>query len=1333
MLPKNEVAIPPQFSQEVNELKSLQEQMPMNPSLFLEVVDKTKKLLDKVEQSKEYEFKLLVQLNLGYWLCSPPLASNKDNLHQGLSYANEALSFFNKDQYPTTHKRSFSTIVVAQYYLFQLGEDSVTENLVNSIHEYKKTLDLNQDLDFIELVRLEYYLGEVFHYTKVDDKKLLENLNQSLHHYHLTLDIALGRELHFEGFRDALNMWMGFAYLGVAHVYLKQQQITPSIERHNEIISLANKVLNLLVKEKFPVQVAGAFQLKIESFKIAHLARFPIGEIYETIIQTIDEALVQFVSPLFSFQRYLIISELFKANTIFWDINLIEKAINFYVELLNDLDSLQFAWLVNLINLDIASAYLVLYLNTNDPVFLNHANERIDSALGKIDHQTLTVELAKAFMLKGSIQSEIGKLNHDHSILHNSILYLEQAEETCSKVKNYLLIPSILAAKGWAYEHIAKTSNINEEFTDALKKACSAYDLALKNISGGIKDQVYFDTKISMLRCKIQLAGQENQREENVILEEVDGVLMQIDPSLFPKQFLIFLTQKASCIMQNYSPLDPLESTEELMSLWENNLHRVSKDQFPEIYATIITIIGELSCDQPNPKYDRIEHYFSEALSLIDHASDSNEIMYINYRSGMFYSKAYVNYRTEDKYYQKALDSFSKSQSSKFCDSYMFLQLVSRICELHEYKNFLEKDPSKRLKRLESSIEQLSEAIKNIPEIFQNEYIISQSKLQLANAYFNSSFFKGKGTQYESEAIKLCNDVSSFFTAKSYDIADYDPFTLLAFHSFRNKHYTDALSHFESAISYKNSQYGAYLSKRSKKYFFHLPDFSELYLFASFCAYQLGQLEYAVELAENGRTRMVRDALASAQVNLKNASKADQEAFGIAVNRVKALEKEIEQHSFGLPDQTPRFILMKRMEEAMDDLNKIHTRIGAYVPNFATKELDFSQIAQISTKEKPLVYQYVNAYGALAIIVPHDGMITPAHFLYFDQFNQFQLIEFTTGMSFDGSDGLVMDAKDGLIDFQENTNQFRQKLNEFLPVLKNKLMRPISQHLTNLGYTKATLIPDQYFSLLPLHALMDGIEVSFCPSAYYLNLCHDALSTHNFDDPSYLGVGNPKSMTFKNLSYAELEVNRVGSLFPPEKRYTFTKENATLTNVVPSLNAATYIHFACHGKYEPDQALQSAIFLSQNEKLTMNQFLSGDFEMASRLVILSACQTGIVDQSTGLELNGFPAGFIQAGVPGIISSLWPVDDLSTTLLMNYFFQDHIARGNSPSKALYNAQSWLKGLTAEQVQALKNLHEDQSNSSNERGIVRTQVPFSGVESGKPYTDPYYWAGFYFTGV
>ena len=137
--------------------------------------------------------------------------------------------------------------------------------------------------------------------------------------------------------------------------------------------------------------------------------------------------------------------------------------------------------------------------------------------------------------------------------------------------------------------------------------------------------------------------------------------------------------------------------------------------------------------------------------------------------------------------------------------------------------------------------------------------------------------------------------------------------------------------------------------------------------------------------------------------------------------------------------------------------------------------------------------------------------------------------------------------------------------------------------------------------------------------------------------------------------------------------------------------------------------------------------------MASRLVILSACQTGIVDQSTGLELNGFPAGFIQAGVPGIISSLWPVDDLSTTLLMNYFFQDHIARGNSPSKALYNAQSWLKGLTAEQVQALKNLHEDQSNSSNERGIVRTQVPFSGVESGKPYTDPYYWAGFYFTGV
>ena len=53
---------------------------------------------------------------------------------------------------------------------------------------------------------------------------------------------------------------------------------------------------------------------------------------------------------------------------------------------------------------------------------------------------------------------------------------------------------------------------------------------------------------------------------------------------------------------------------------------------------------------------------------------------------------------------------------------------------------------------------------------------------------------------------------------------------------------------------------------------------------------------------------------------------------------------------------------------------------------------------------------------------------------------------------------------------------------------------------------------------------------------------------------------------------------------------------------------------------------------------------------------------------------------MEIGITAIISTLWPVYDLTTALLMQKFYEQHLA-GTPPAAALHMAQRWLRDLEA----------------------------------------------------
>jgi CHAT domain-containing protein len=153
---------------------------------------------------------------------------------------------------------------------------------------------------------------------------------------------------------------------------------------------------------------------------------------------------------------------------------------------------------------------------------------------------------------------------------------------------------------------------------------------------------------------------------------------------------------------------------------------------------------------------------------------------------------------------------------------------------------------------------------------------------------------------------------------------------------------------------------------------------------------------------------------------------------------------------------------------------------------------------------------------------------------------------------------------------------------------------------------------------------------------------------------------------------------------------------------------------------------------------------SKHFEQA-RLVVLSACQTAITDFNTlPDEAIGLPAGFFQAGVPGVVGSLWPVNDVSTALLMEKFYELHLQGDKRteegplvPARALCRAQLWLRDVTAATLAA--RFGAERRRPASERHLPYEQISAmwrrfaSMMPEARPFAHPYYWAAFTFSGV
>lgn len=122
------------------------------------------------------------------------------------------------------------------------------------------------------------------------------------------------------------------------------------------------------------------------------------------------------------------------------------------------------------------------------------------------------------------------------------------------------------------------------------------------------------------------------------------------------------------------------------------------------------------------------------------------------------------------------------------------------------------------------------------------------------------------------------------------------------------------------------------------------------------------------------------------------------------------------------------------------------------------------------------------------------------------------------------------------------------------------------------------------------------------------------------------------------------------------------------------------VHFATHGLFDDEHPELSGIVLSlvnrrgepENGFLRLNEIYG--LRLSAELVVLSACQTGLGKEVRGEGLLGLTRGFMCAGARRVLASLWKVDDVATSELMQRFYKALLGqRRLSAGAALRSAQ------------------------------------------------------------
>lgn len=250
---------------------------------------------------------------------------------------------------------------------------------------------------------------------------------------------------------------------------------------------------------------------------------------------------------------------------------------------------------------------------------------------------------------------------------------------------------------------------------------------------------------------------------------------------------------------------------------------------------------------------------------------------------------------------------------------------------------------------------------------------------------------------------------------------------------------------------------------------------------------------------------------------------------------------------------------------------------------------------------------------------------------------------------------------------QRHGVQLLTRARRHLQALHDQVWAPLQPLLG--GRTQVVLVPHHELHYVPFAALHDGARwlvqthrLGLAPSASVW-LAHRRAAASAGERLLAFGVGG------QALPQVARELEAVCAHFGSDA-LVFSEEKATRAALWAEAPGADLLHLACHGRFRADNPAFSSLQLGDGP-LPL-QDLRG-LRLRARLVVLSACETGLSRLAPGDEVLGLVRAFTLAGAGAVVASLWPVDDAASADLIERFYAG-LRAGADIAAALQAAQA-----------------------------------------------------------
>jgi len=260
--------------------------------------------------------------------------------------------------------------------------------------------------------------------------------------------------------------------------------------------------------------------------------------------------------------------------------------------------------------------------------------------------------------------------------------------------------------------------------------------------------------------------------------------------------------------------------------------------------------------------------------------------------------------------------------------------------------------------------------------------------------------------------------------------------------------------------------------------------------------------------------------------------------------------------------------------------------------------------------------------------------------------------------------------------------------------LYKKLIEPFNNDIQD---KKLIIVPDGKLNYIAFDALIDALpdttkniqfnKLNYLIKRNCINYTYSANLLYKFDNLSKMAnkgvlafapvykddtipIGNQK-INLIPLPGVQKEVQNISHEI---KTKIFKGSDATEINFRRNIEKYDMLHLAMHAYINDSLPAYSALVFEQgtgsqpeNDGL-LNTADIYNLKLNARLTVLSACNTGSGTLRKGEGVMSLARGFIYAGCPSVIMTLWEVEDNSGTKIMSSFYK-FLKKGKPKDEAL----------------------------------------------------------------